>query len=258
MLQTLQKAVEVLNLFSPAHPEWTVGDIARALEQPKSSTSELLSSMAGQGLLRRTGPGRYRLGWRLLEFGQTLLKTTEFRTEARQVMEEVVARWGETMHLAVLENGQVIYVEKLEGTHAVHISLSGVGARLPAHCSGVGKVLLAHALWSEVAQILEQQGMHAFTSHTITTPEDLARELELVRQRGYACDQEEVSIGLCCVAAPIYNFEGRVIAAMSISLPTHRFQAQRASYVGLIVEAAQRVSENLGYHRGMPRWAMKR
>jgi DNA-binding IclR family transcriptional regulator len=121
MLQTLQKAVEVLSLFSPTHPEWTVGDIARALEQPKSSTSELLSSMAGQGLLRRTGPGRYRLGWRLLEFGQTLLKTTEFRAEARQVMEEVVARWGETMHLAVLENGQVIYIEKLEGTHAVHI-----------------------------------------------------------------------------------------------------------------------------------------
>lgn len=258
MHQTLQKATRVLSLFSMKHPEWAVGEMARALELPKSTASEMLSSMASQGLLRRTGPGQYRLGWRLLELGQILLQTTEFRAEARVIMQELVAAWGETAHLAALEAGQVMYIEKLQGTQAIQISQSGIGVRLGAHCSGVGKILLAHMPWSEVAAIVEQHGLPTLTPKTITSLEHLAAELEAVRQHGYAYDLEEVMADLCCVAAPIHDYAGQVIAAMSLSVPAFRFYPRQARYATVIVEAAEQVSKNLGYRKDAPRWMVKR
>jgi len=184
MPRTIKKAIQILGLFSLERPEWGVSEVARALELPKSTASGLMSSLADQRLLSRTVKGRYRLGWRLFELSQTLLDTTEFRVEARSVMEELVRCWKETVHLAVLDGVQAVYVEKLQPTPAVKIWISRAGARLPAHCSGVGKVLLAHCEWEYVAELLEDQGMPALTPNTITNLDDLADELERVRERG--------------------------------------------------------------------------
>lgn len=247
MLQTVQKVAQVLNLFSIEQPEWTVGEVAHLLHMPKSSTSELLSSMAAQNLLRRTGNGRYRLAWRLLELGQTLLHTTEFRAEARTVMQELVQISGETTHLAAMENGQVVYIEKIQGTYAMPIELSNVGVRLPAHCSGVGKVLLAACPSAISDPLFERLEFTRFTDYTIRTRDELEQQLDDVRQQGYAYDLEEVQIGLCCVAAPIYDYNGEVIAAVSMSLPAQRFYQQQDRYTSLVVRSAQRVSANLGY-----------
>jgi DNA-binding IclR family transcriptional regulator len=145
-------------------------------------------------------------------------------------MQEMVATWGETMHLAVLEAGTVVYLEKLRGQQGLQVELSGIGVRLPAHCSGVGKVLLAYQPWSEVLRVVGNEQLYPFTPNTITSLDVLAEELARVRQRGYAYDLEEVSIGLCCVAAPIRDYEGQVIAAISFSTPTHRFRTHREQY----------------------------
>ena len=174
--------MKIIDLFSSERPEWGVSEAARALGLAKSTTSESMSELAELRLLRHTsGRGRYRLGWRLFELSQTLLDTTEFRSEARSVMEELVMNWGETVHLAVLNDAQVVYVEKLQPTPTVKIKITRSGARLPAHCSGVGKVLLAHVEWKYVAELLGSQGMPALTPNTITTLEGLAEELERVR-----------------------------------------------------------------------------
>jgi DNA-binding IclR family transcriptional regulator len=247
MLQTVHKAAEVLSLFSVEHPEWGISELSKALTFPKSSTSALVSTLTEQGLLRRTSTGRYKLGWQVMALSQILLSTTDFRTEARPVMESLIARFGETVHLATIENGQVIYVDKLQGTRAVQVSVTGVGYRLPAHCSGVGKVILAGRPWKEVLQILACRGMPALTSHTITTPEAFKDELERVSTQGYACDMEEAVEELCCVAAPILDHSGEVVAAMSLSVPAYRFQQFKDQYRLAIVGATKQVSENLGY-----------
>lgn len=245
--QSIQKAMRVLDLFSLERPEWSVSEAAKALELPKSSTSELMSGLADQRLLSRGAmKGRYRLGWRLFEFSQTLLDTTEFRIQSRRVMEELVRCWGETVHLAVLDGVQAVYIEKQQPTPAVHIKITRSGARLPAHCSGVGKVLLAYREWEDVVGLLEDQGLPALTPKTITTLEDLTDELERVRERGYAYDHEEVLIGLCCVAAPIYDSGGTVIASISISVPAYRFLPRESKYVTAILEAARLISEGAG------------
>ncbi len=247
MLQTVRKAAEVLNLFSVDHPEWGISELAKTLSFPKSSTSALVSTLAEDGFLRRTSTGRYKLGWQVMALSQILLSTTDFRREARPVMESLIARFGETVHLAALEQGQIIYVDKLQGTRAVQVSATGVGHRLPAHCSGVGKVILAHRPWEEVLQILTSKGMPKLTVNTITTPEALKQELEQVRAQGFAYDLEEAVEELCCVAAPIRDHTGEVVAAMSLSVPTYRFQYAKDQYRLAIVSATRQISENLGH-----------
>jgi DNA-binding IclR family transcriptional regulator len=180
-------------------------------------------------LLSPTAKGRYRLRWRLFELSQTLLDTTEFRIEARRVMEELVRVWRETVHLAVLDGVQAVYVEKLQPRPAVKIRITRAGARLPAHTSGVGKVLLAHSEWEHIAEQLEDQGMPTLTPTTITNLDALAEELEWVRERGYAYDNEETLVGLCCVGAPIYDSEGTVVASVSFSVPAFRFSPRKTS-----------------------------
>jgi IclR family transcriptional regulator, KDG regulon repressor len=247
MLQTVHNAGEVLNLFSVKHPEWGISELTKTLTLPKSSTSALVSTLVEQGLLRRTSTSRYKLGWRVIALSQVLLSTTDFRTEARPLMESLIARFGETVHLAALESGQVIYVDKLQGTRAVQVSVTGVGYRLPAHCSGVGKVILANLPWEEVQQILTHKGMPALTSKTITSLEALQEELQQVRAQGYAYDLEEGVEELCCVAAPIRDHSGEVVAAMSLSVPAYRFQQHKDQYRLAIVGVTRQVSENLGY-----------
>src|SRR5215212_71306 len=114
MSLTTRKVMRVLDLFSLEYPEWGVSEVARALGLPKSSTSELMSSMTDQRLLSRRARGRYRLGWRLFELSQTLLDTTEFRVEALRAMDELVQSWRETVHLAVLDGVQALYIDIVE------------------------------------------------------------------------------------------------------------------------------------------------
>jgi IclR family KDG regulon transcriptional repressor len=254
MLNTIRRAVQVLKLLSPDRPDIGVTEVAAELGIPPATAHALLSSLADGGLLRRTSSRRYQLGWTVLELSHTLLETSCLLRAARPVMEELVAGWGETTHLAVLVDGQVLYVEKLQGDRALEIVLSRVGKRLPAHCSGVGKVLLAHRPWEEVLAIIERQGLPAFTPNTITSIDQLAAELERVRRQGYAYDQEEVMIGLCCAAAPIMDRHKHVIAAMSLSVPAYRFYQNRQRLTTAIVDAARRISEEIKSYEEEQKW----
>lgn len=247
MLNTLAKAGKVLNLFTVSQPEWGISEVARQLEYPKATVSEIMSSLGQQGILSRTRRGKYRLGWRLFELSQALLDTSDFCIEARRAMQELVERWGETTHLCVLEGTQVLYVEKLQATPAVQILLSRVGARLPAHCNAAGKTLLAFLHRYNLDQLYQGQELTGYTPHTITDLRALAAELEQICQQGYAYDREEISSGLCCVAAPIRDYSGEVIAAISLSLPSQRFYPQQVNYTEIIVKTAQQISKKIGY-----------
>lgn len=246
-MQTVYKVGQVLNLFSMERPEWGVSEVAQELGFPKSSASALMSSLADQGLLRRTGERRYRLGWRIMAMSRILLETTRFRDEARRGMEHLVSRFGETVHLAALERGQVIYVDKMQGTRAVQVAVTAVGGKFSAHASGVGKAILAYRPWEEVVEILEREGMPALTPNTITTLEEFREELERVRKRGYAHDIEESMLELCCVAAPIRDHTGEVVASMSLSVPAYRFWQSEEKYRNTLMGTVRKVSENLGY-----------
>jgi DNA-binding IclR family transcriptional regulator len=248
MLQTIQKAGELLALYDRDHTEWGVREAASRLKIAKSSAHDLMSSLAELGFLNKTEENRYRLGWRLVTLSETLLATTELRKEARPVMDELAAQYQETIHLAVLDGTQAVYVDKLEGRQAVRVELTSLGARLYAHCSALGKVLLAYTSEEEVKRIIHTAGLPRFTDNTITEEEELLQSLTRIRKQGYAYDMEEVLLELCCVGAPIYNYTGQVIAAISMSVPAYRFRRSQTEYRDAIVRTAKVISERLGYY----------
>ena len=248
MLQTIQKAGELLALFDRDHTEWGVREAATKLRIAKSSAHDLMSSLAKLGFLNRTEENRYRLGWRLVTLSETLLATTELRKEAHPVMEELAAQYQETIHLAVLDDTQAVYVDKLEGRQAVRVELTSLGARLYAHCSALGKVLLAYSPEDDVRRIIETAGLPRFTPNTIVDEEELTQALAKIRKEGYAYVLEEILLDLCCVGAPIYNHTGQVIAAISMSIPAYRFRRSQTEYRDAIVRAAKAISARLGYY----------
>ena len=248
MLQTIQKAGELLALFDRDHTEWGVREAATQLKIAKSSAHDLMSSLAKLGFLNRTEENRYRLGWRLVTLSETLLATTELRKEAHPVMEELAARYQETIHLAVLDDTQAVYVDKLEGRQAVRVELTSLGARLYAHCSALGKVLLAYSSEEEVKRIIRTAGLPRFTDNTITDEEELLQALSKIRKQGYAYDMEEILPDLCCVAGPIHNYTGQVIAAISMSIPAYRFRRSQTEFREGVIRAAKTISTRLGYY----------
>jgi IclR family KDG regulon transcriptional repressor len=248
MLQTIQKAGELLALYDRDHTEWGVREAATKLKIAKSSAHDLMSSLAKLGLLNKTEGNRYRLGWRLVTLSETLLATTELRKEARPVMEDLAARYQETIHLAVLDDTQAVYADKLEGRQAVRVELTSLGARLYAHCSALGKVLLAYSSEEEVKRIIQTAGLPRFTENTITHEEELLQNLSRIRKQGYAYDMEEILPDLCCVAAPIYNHTGQVIAAISMSIPAYRFRRSQTEFREAVMRAAKTISKRLGYY----------
>jgi IclR family KDG regulon transcriptional repressor len=248
MLQTIEKASDVLALFDRERTEWGVAEVAEKLGLPKSSAHDLLTSLAQVGLLGKTEKGRYRLGWRLVALSETLLATTELRREARPIMDELAAQYQETIHLAILDDTKVVYVDKLEGRQAVRVELTSLGTRLYPHCSALGKVLLAYRPETDVKRIVKACGLPRFTEHTITDEMELEQSLAKIRKQGYAFDLEEILPELCCVGAPVRNYIGNVIAAISMSIPAYRFARSQTQFRNAIVRAGKLVSERLGYY----------
>jgi DNA-binding IclR family transcriptional regulator len=246
MLQTIEKASELLALFDRDHMEWGVREVAETLGLAKSSAHDLLTSLAQVGLLGKTEVGRYRLGWRLVTLSETLLATTELRREARPILEELAAQYQETIHLAILDDTKVVYVDKLEGKQAVRVELTALGTRLYAHCSALGKVLLAYHSEVDVKRIVRTEGLPRFTPNTITDEAELEQALGKIRKQGYAYDLEEILPDLCCVGAPVRNHTGQVIAAVSMSMPAYRFHRSQTEFRKAIVRAGKMVSERLG------------
>ena len=257
MLQTIQKAGELLALFDREHAEWGVREAAGKLKIAKSSTHDLMSSLAKLGFLNKTEDSRYRLGWRLVTLSETLLATTELRKEAHPVIEDLAVEYQETIHLAILDDTQAVYVDKFEGRQAVRVELTSLGARLYAHCSALGKVLLAYQEENEVKRIIQAAGLPRFTDNTITDEDDLMQNLVKIRKQGFAYDLEEILPDLCCVAAPVYDYTGNVIAAISMSVPAFRFRRSQADFCDGVMRAAKKISKRLGYY-GTPQKASKK
>jgi IclR family KDG regulon transcriptional repressor len=243
MLLTISRAGRVLDLFSLEQQEWGATAVAKKLDIAKSQAHELLVSLADVGLLQRVRPGRYRLGWRMLSLHALLLDHSDLGRETERVMRSLGDRYGETLQLAMWgPEEQAICVAASAGRLPIAIAPWPVGVGVPAHCTGVGKVLLASRPWEEVREMFAGAGIARMTDRTIASIERLREELATVRRRGFAFEDEEYALDTCGVAAPLLNRDGDVIAALSMSVPAHRWQATRHEYTRALVVAARGVS----------------
>lgn len=243
-IKVLEKALAVLELFDEQGKELTLTEIAQGLGLNKTTAFRIVTVLDETNYLEKAPRSmKYRLGFKLFHLGSLVEGGAELKRRARPILDELKQACDETVHLVVLNRGEALYLDKLEGRKTVRV-VSRVGMTLPAHCSGVGKVLLAHLPDDAVESIVREKGLKRFTPNTITDRSALRAELRRIRDRGYALDNEEIEIGLRCVAAPISDGSGTVIGALSISGPTFRFEGKDAErLIAHALRAAGRVSE---------------
>ena len=244
----LLHGLAVLDLFGRDRTVVGVVDIAKNLGVHRSTASRLAATLASAGYLEIAGePGRYRLAPKLATLGELAAVGTDLRRAADGPLRDLVAQLGETAHLGILEGTEAVTIDVIDGWQTVRMH-SWVGKRSPAHCSSIGKALLAELSPEEFAVRYPDPGLEARTPATITRRDALREHLDLVRARGYAEDLEELEEHLCCVAAPVTGRTGSVVASISISGPVSRLRdpAVLATAADAVRATARQISARLG------------
>ncbi|MBB5916124.1 DNA-binding IclR family transcriptional regulator [Nocardia transvalensis] len=220
-LSLLQRSALVLDAF-PGGTALSLAEVAARTGLPRSTTHRVLTGLVELGWLARTG-SKFELGLALFELGERVGLKYRLRTAALPFMQDLYAVTGETVHLAVRDGHDAVYVEKIHG-HAALPLPSQIGGRLPLTCTAVGKALLGPAERDVRAHVLDTP-LRSYTRNSLTDPARLARELDAVRRTGIAIEREESSLGTCCVASPVL-LAGHPIAALSVSVPTAGFKPE--------------------------------
>ncbi|MCR8644509.1 IclR family transcriptional regulator [Paenibacillus sp. N1-5-1-14] len=248
LIQSVERAADILELFSLTESELSVKEISERLGLSKSTVHGLIKTLEHRGYLeQRLSDQKYKLGLRLFQLGNLVGGGMELRKVAYPIIQELVEKLHETVHMVVSDKDEVVYVEKLEGLGSLRM-YSMVGKRAPMYCTGVGKAMLAFFEESAIERILQEVKFQKFTPYTLDTPDEIKQELRKIREQGYAIDDEEIEIGLKCVAAPIFNHEGTVVASISCAGPKHRFSDEKTAIVIQEVRSAGlEVSRKLGY-----------
>ncbi|MFJ7495994.1 IclR family transcriptional regulator [Streptomyces sp. NPDC097727] len=252
LVPAVNRALDVLELFLEGDGTLSAPDITRKLQLPRTTVHELVATLAARSYLVAVPeqPGRYRLGVRNYQLGSRYAEQLDLAAEGRRVAREVAETCDETVHVAILEDLDVIYIAKVDSTHAVRM-VSAAGRRLPAHCTSVGKMLLAALPADDLDLRIEKEGdLAAMTHNSITDPDELREALAEIRGRGIATEHRESNPDVSCVAAPVRDRSGRVVAALSISVPMIRWSEEReAELAELAAKGAGDLSASLG-HRG--------
>jgi IclR family KDG regulon transcriptional repressor len=252
LVQTIERASLILDILGKSPQGLSIGELSQKTGLPKGTTHRLLTSLAYFDYVRQDAITKnYLLGYKLVELGNLLLHQIDLRTEAHPYLIELADRTSETAHMVILDRNEALYVDKVEASE-VNGGLrmaSRLGSRIPTHCSAVGKVLLAFLPEERFLSIVEDKGLPRRTENTITDIEELKKHLELIREHGYAFDDEENEKGVKCVAAPIRDQNGEVKAAISISVPGSRIRTDMllTKVKDQVVETAMKISNKLGY-----------
>lgn len=249
----VEAALSILETLGTVH-ELGVTELARKLGMGKSSVYRLLATLARRGYVEKNPQSeRYQLTYRLFAVGSPAAERYGLRETAHPVMQRLAAETGETVNLGVLDGRRVVNLHKVESRHLLRMHLQ-VGGGVPAHATALGKVLLAALEPAEVNRRLSGRRLERLTRRTIGARTSLHKALARIRERGFAIDDEECSLGLRCVAAPILDHRRSVVAALSISGPSQRLPHAALSRMAEVVRAAAReVSHRLGYPMGSSR-----
>lgn len=218
------RAMTLLAAFRPSDTELTLAELTRRTGIPKPTAHRLVAELAEWDVVERTGTG-IRLGMRLFELGALAPRQRDLRDTAAPFLADLFEATHETVHLAVPDGVEVVYVQKIDSRQGPSVP-SRLGGRMPAYCTGVGKALLAFAPAGRVADVVAA-GLVRRTPRTVVAPGHLARDLARIAESGIAEEHEESSVGIACVAAPVLGVDGVAVAAVSITGWAHRLDTTR-------------------------------
>jgi DNA-binding IclR family transcriptional regulator len=246
-LSSVAAAIQLLKAFSEEQVDIGISELSRRLRLAKSTVHRLAATLVAEGLLEQDRESeKYRLGIALFRLGALVRRRMDISSQGRPYLYELREKTNETVHLAILDGTEIMYVYNLESTQAIRMR-SDLGVRKPAYCTAEGQAILAFQPQAIVDAVIAQ-GLSPRTPQTITDPSLLVKTLALVRQRGCAIEDEESEIGMRGISAPIRNDAGEVVAAVGIAGPVTRLSKKAiATFVPHVIETADLVSSRLGY-----------
>jgi len=248
LINSILRASRILRSFLGGKTHYKISELALHLGLDRSTTYRLLLSLEKCGLVEKDEKtGEYSLGMAAFEIGNIYMRQMDFIQVSKPRMAELAARVQETVHLAVISGTEIVYVDKVDSPRALGV-MSKIGQRGPLHSTALGKVLLAFQPEGELSGIMRQIKLKSFTADTISSKRKLMDELRKIRRKGYAFDFKESEQGVECIAAPIRNHLGDVVAALSISGPHRKINTpQEKQYIDQVMEATSFISSKMGY-----------
>jgi DNA-binding IclR family transcriptional regulator len=237
LLNTIARTGTVLGLFTAETPEWGVTEVATTLGVPKSTTFDLLASLAEIGLLQQTTDDRYRLGWQLLVIRRRLINSMGVNDQTQRTVAALAQHLSAAVTIAACDGWGAVCV-----AHASVFQTGPVlaeGARLPGHASALGKFLIAQLPWPKVRERIEQYGLPALTVNSVSDIDVFRQQLTCARENDLAVEHGETVIGQSCLAVGIYAREHRVVAALSICTPTETMHARHEEFARIARKAAR-------------------
>jgi IclR family transcriptional regulator, KDG regulon repressor len=254
-VNSVDRALVILEYLGTQTKEVGVRELGQAIGLSKSSVHRILQTLRARGFVRwNPDNARYSLGMKAFEVGCGILRSMEAHSVAKPYLEQLANSLGETVFLGVLDDIEVVFIDKIDVRRSVHIQ-ADIGSRHPLHSTAVGKALLANLDRTESDRIIAAKPLARLTKNTITDPEALRAELERIRRQGYAEDNEETEDGLYCVGAALFNYSGKPVAAISVSVPKIGQQAPpKDRLIKAVVAAATEISAKMGYS-GRPKVA---
>jgi len=247
-IQSVARALHILKYIGAHGNSAGLTAISAGVELSNSTTHGLLATLKKNGFVQQEeDQGKYSLGISLFELGQTVKQDMNVQKISLPYLKILVEKYNETMHLGILAQHEIVYIEKVESLRSIRM-LSQVGGRHPAYCTGIGKVLLAELSDTTVQEFFKERELLRFTQTTITDLNELLCHLARIRVEGHAFDEEEIEAGLRCVAVPLKNYKNCGVAAISMCIPVNRLaKHDLAEIIRDLKVAALEISRKLGY-----------
>jgi IclR family transcriptional regulator, acetate operon repressor len=247
-VQSVERTLDILESLVELGSEVGLVEISQAVTLPLATVHRLLGTLIQRGYVKQNRANRkYALGFRALQMGSDMRQRFSLRLEARPFLQRLMQRSGESANLAVLDDGEVVYIDQAQSSRILRM-FTQIGNRLPAHSTGSGKVMLAFAPQEVMEGILRRSGLPVRTPHTIVDMEVFRRELERIRELGYGMDDEEQEEGVRCIAVPVRDESGQVVASLSISGPVTRLDDRRVqSVIPEVLDCGDKLSARLGF-----------
>jgi DNA-binding IclR family transcriptional regulator len=249
IIQAVSHALDLLEQFHGEVDELGVTELSKRLKLHKNNVFRLLATLESRGYIEQNkATENYRLGLKALELGQTFIKQMGLLRQAKPILERMVEDSNETSYVAIYKENYIVYLDVVETNLTVRV-VSRVGSRLPAYCTASGKVHMAHMTEEELEELLGEIKFIQHTPTTITSREDLKAALVQIREQGYAIDDEELDLGVRCIAAPIRDYTRRIVGAISVSGPSMRIDNDRLEkeLIPMVLQASSDLSTRLGY-----------
>ncbi|MCL6638253.1 MAG: IclR family transcriptional regulator [Firmicutes bacterium] len=246
-IKVILKTMELLKCFSPKQPEWTVNELSNKLKMNRTTVYRILTTLASGGFVQQNpGSGGFRLGSTLIGLSMALLNSMDIRTAARPVLKGLAVETGESVHLTIWYNDEVILLDQWESPSEIKVSLP-LGKKFPAYCTSTGKVFLAALSDKEFDRYLSERELKSFTQYTITGKEALKEEVLKVREQQIAFDFEEYAVDLVACAVPVYSFDRTISASIAVLGPGGRMRGKLDRIAEMIKKAGEQISNQLGY-----------